>query len=260
MLLNDYLSCKDEAHAFIEPFGAQNIDLGQVWRILVFQLDATRNAPHSSGDACSFDLRITSTIDTCLKDEQIPAISAVRGDKLVTLAVFDSAPCDCVRETVTKLAQLVQAECADTRVVVGVSSPRVSPFYPAAPFQQALESARSAAEGMGVVNGVVLFDESGIRFKLLEGQSGEVLAMMCGRFIQPLAQYDLQNHSALLATLRTYFENNMSIQQTSPALHIHRNTLRQRLRRIEEVLNIHLDRTGDVLEVFVALRASELLN
>ena len=45
----------------------------------------------------------------------------------------------------------------------------------------------------------------------------------------------------LLSTLLTYFENNCQISNTAKKLFIHENTLRYRLQKIEELLNLKLD-------------------
>jgi len=48
------------------------------------------------------------------------------------------------------------------------------------------------------------------------------------------------------------------VHETAEALYIHRNTLHKRLRRIEELLDVRLDVMDDIVEIFVALRASDL--
>jgi len=107
---------------------------------------------------------------------------------------------------------------------------------------------------------VVLFEEMSARFRLLDGQSSEALSDVYARTIAPLAQVDDTRHTYLVATLKTFLDNNLSLSQTAVALYIHRNTLQKRLRHIEELLDVDLDELGDVVELFLGLRAGALLD
>ena len=49
------------------------------------------------------------------------------------------------------------------------------------------------------------------------------------------------------------------LNDAAPALYVHRNTLHKRLRRIEELLDVRLDRMDDLLEVYAGLLASDLV-
>ena len=67
------------------------------------------------------------------------------------------------------------------------------------------------------------------------------------RYIKPLKNYDQQNNTSLLKTAISYFTNDMKKKQTSDNLFIHVNTLNARLERIEEVLNIDLFSSKDIV-------------
>lgn len=56
-----------------------------------------------------------------------------------------------------------------------------------------------------------------------------------------LARYDEQHRSELLATLSTYLKQFGQIAAAASELHIHHNTLRYRLKKIEEISGIDLD-------------------
>jgi DNA-binding PucR family transcriptional regulator len=100
---------------------------------------------------------------------------------------------------------------------------------------------------------------AGGRFRLLKGQSDESLQSLCERLVVPLVEHDRQHHTSLLPTLRTFFDNRLSAHHTADALFIHRNTLGKRLHRIEELLDVDLAQIDDVFELYLALRAAELL-
>ncbi|PSW18529.1 XRE family transcriptional regulator [Photobacterium sanctipauli] len=57
----------------------------------------------------------------------------------------------------------------------------------------------------------------------------------------------------LLKTLKTYFAQNCDLAQTCQALHIHRNTLRYRLERIEQETRLNFNNISDTTLLYLAL-------
>jgi purine catabolism regulator len=71
-----------------------------------------------------------------------------------------------------------------------------------------------------------------------------------------LLDYDEAHRSDLVATLRTFLEENRSWQRTSTRLHVHKQTLVYRVSRIETLTGRSLSDTGDVAELWLALQAA----
>lgn len=61
------------------------------------------------------------------------------------------------------------------------------------------------------------------------------------REIKLLRQYDLNNETTYVDTLRTYLEKRMNAVQTAEALYIHRATMVYRLKRIQEIAGIDFE-------------------
>lgn len=70
----------------------------------------------------------------------------------------------------------------------------------------------------------------------------------------------LREHEHLLTTLRCWFASDANNGATALELHLHRNTLRYRLNRIEELLGLTLSSPRAITNVQLALVADELLN
>lgn len=58
-------------------------------------------------------------------------------------------------------------------------------------------------------------------------------------------------HGDLRATLRAWFEHDLSPQRCASALHVHRNTLRARLERIEHVTGLELRRVPSLVQLYL---------
>ncbi|NKX56052.1 PucR family transcriptional regulator [Arthrobacter mobilis] len=61
------------------------------------------------------------------------------------------------------------------------------------------------------------------------------------KLLAPVVAYDQQHTGALLATLRTYLDSDCHPSRTCHRLFIHRNTLAQRIRKLESLLQVRLD-------------------
>ncbi|MNN21558.1 Purine catabolism regulatory protein [compost metagenome] len=81
---------------------------------------------------------------------------------------------------------------------------------------------------------------------------------MYRRVIGSLADYDAQNGSHLIHTLKVFLEQNRSWQKSAQALYVHKETLVYRLRRIEEISGRSLDDTEGVVALWIALRSMDI--
>ena len=76
------------------------------------------------------------------------------------------------------------------------------------------------------------------------------------RVLGPVLEYD-QDHGALLMnSLRTFMEENRSWLKAADRLHIHKQTLVYRMRRVEELTSRKLSNTADVADLWLALQAA----
>lgn len=61
-------------------------------------------------------------------------------------------------------------------------------------------------------------------------------------------------HEPLLRTLKAWYVHEMHMANTAEALHIHRNTLDYRMRRIQELCGVNLSNTADRVHLYLALQ------
>lgn len=82
--------------------------------------------------------------------------------------------------------------------------------------------------------------------------------MAADRVLGPLLAYDAEHSTDLRRSLAVFLEHNRSWQRAAEALHVHKQTLVYRMRRVEQLTKRDLRATGDVVELWLALRAREL--
>ncbi len=263
ILLDDLLSRDEVDRDLSQRLLDHGIDLDHAWRVVVCWVDHFALAPgeEQPGERESYRLKteLQAALEASLTAHRIPCISMVKGEAVVALCVFDGLEALEVHDRLVELRQAISDRLPQLVTSLGASSSARGQLGPAAAFRQAREAVRAAGQGIAVLQRVVLFEMAGGRFRLLKGQSDESLRSLCERLVVPLVEHDRQHHTSLMPTLRTFFDNRLSVHQTADALFIHRNTLGKRLHRIEELLDVDLAQIDDVFELYLALRAAELL-
>lgn len=98
--------------------------------------------------------------------------------------------------------------------------------------------------------GIMHYQEIGVN-RLFIHQTQEELLSFVNEVFQPLRN-EKTKHQLLEETLLVYIKQNGSVGETAKQLHIHVNTLYQRLRKIEEKLTISFQNAEDVLKLQLA--------
>ena len=75
--------------------------------------------------------------------------------------------------------------------------------------------------------------------------------------ISKLIDYDRQYGQEALLTLKAYVERSFNIKRAAEKLHVHENTMRYRVNRIEEIMGIELDNSRSIFELVLALTLLE---
>ena len=91
---------------------------------------------------------------------------------------------------------------------------------------------------------------------LLAGAPQEAILAYCTQAVEPLRLVDEGRHMEYEKTLRTYLNCGNDMVRTSKVLYIHRNTVVQRLRRIDELLgtDVNLPEVrNEYMNIFAAL-------
>jgi purine catabolism regulator len=251
-----------EFHEIAERVEEQGLDPWSPWRVAVAMVIVGSGGDQRRRDARKpHDLEdlLIDTIDHFFSLRRVPFLDTLRGTSAVVIWSSPDPSEPAARALLTELRAALDEGLAPHVAIVGSSAPLIGFGGTGKALQQAEESLLAASQGAGADH-IVLFEEMSARFRLLDGQSSAALSDVFSRTIAPLARVDDTRHTYLVATLKAFLDNNLSLSQTADALYIHRNTLQKRLRHIEELLDVDLDELGDVVELFLGLRAGALLD
>jgi PucR family transcriptional regulator, purine catabolism regulatory protein len=103
------------------------------------------------------------------------------------------------------------------------------------------------------------FSDLGTYQLLLSLQEPEALKTFAASVLGPLDEYDEAHGGHLLPSLRAFLERNARWEAAAAELYVHRHTLRYRMRKVEELTGRDLTSARDRMELFLALRARDLL-
>ncbi|WP_329144974.1 PucR family transcriptional regulator ligand-binding domain-containing protein [Streptomyces sp. NBC_01456] len=159
-----------------------------------------------------------------------------------------------------ELLRLVQEPLArglsdDGRLTVGVSAA----VHSAEGLRGALEEARHARRVAAARPGRVCaagHEELASHVLLLPFVPDDVRRAFTARLLDPLREYDRKHRAELIPTLEAFLDCDGSWTRCATRLHLHVNTLRYRVGRIEQLTGRDLSRLEDKLDFFLALRMS----
>lgn len=129
--------------------------------------------------------------------------------------------------------------------------------------RHSFHEARCALEATAFANGtapdVASHRDLGAFTLLLSVQDGEALRLYTESVLGPIENSDERYAAELLRSLEAYIERNGHWERAASDCYCHRHTLRYRIKRIEDLTGRDLSRANDRVEMWLALRARELI-
>ncbi|MEO3871371.1 helix-turn-helix domain-containing protein [Nonomuraea sp. B12E4] len=177
-------------------------------------------------------------------------VAAADADGAVAVVPLRGRTADALADRLRAGAEVLAA-LPGTRVCVGLSGALTG----AAAVQGGVEEAghaRRLAEARA--GGVVTSDEIYTHALLLATVPAGVRRSFAARLLSPLLDYDRRHQSELVRTLGVFLECAGSWHACAGRLHVHVNTVRYRVRRIEELTGRNLATMADRVDFFLALR------
>ncbi|MFF9019010.1 PucR family transcriptional regulator [Streptomyces eurythermus] len=230
--------------ARVEWEGGRQVDGGQVAQSL---LEEVLVDPLATGPEPSDRIAVAHTGDEAVALVPLPSVTAEHdGSEAGLLA--DSL-LQAVREPLS--AGLDD----DGRLTLGVSAA----VHSAEGLRGALEEARHARRVAAARTGRVCaagHQELASHVLLLPFVPDDVRRAFTARLLDPLKDYDRRHRAELIPTLEAFLDCDGSWTRCATRLHLHVNTLRYRVGRIEQLTGRDLSRLEDKLDFFLALRMS----
>lgn len=105
---------------------------------------------------------------------------------------------------------------------------------------------------------VMAYDDLNTHLLLLGRQDHETLRRFSSAVLGPLRAHDAARGGGVETSLRAFLDHDCHWAATAAALHVHVNTLRNRMARVAELTGRDVNRTEDLVDLFLALQADAL--
>lgn len=178
-------------------------------------------------------------LQASLLEHSLDAVAFAYDQDVIVIWPSDQGPLDQPvnrRRANVLIASLVSGGARD---LLPVASPTVGVILPEV--RQAVIAARETLRGIGNLKGkqeIVWYPESSLAELLLSSMSSSRVLEFCNRCIGPLIEHDREKGGDFLRTLETYLEHDCSVNSAAEVLFIHPSTLKQRLKKMEKLLEI----------------------
>jgi len=229
----------DDVRDRLAPFG-----IGERAVVLAFELGDTAAAEPTLGEF--------------LSNQNRPAVVAphAAGRRELLCAVVDGDEGDPL-ELATQARTALESVHGPTRAATSRSLPTER-------VRHSFHEARCALEATAFANGaapeVASHRDLGAFTLLLSVQDNEALRLYCESVLGPIEDSDERYAGELLRSLEAYIDRNGHWERAAGDCYCHRHTLRYRIKRIEELTGRDLSRANDRVELWLALRAKELIS
>ncbi len=229
-------------------------DLGR--RSRVFLVEA---APNGHGDPPASPETFYGPVADRARDWSPQCLVAMRGGSVVVVAPEDEGVEDAPATFEDELREALGARLPDTvlNVAVGSLCEQIGDYR---------DSYLAARRGLDLLR---LLERPGETFSfrmstldsmLLQANRPELVVRFIARYVEPLDRYDEQHTSELRRTLETYYQAGSTLEEAARRLHVHVSTLRYRLKKASQLLDIDLRRESPAaLDLQIALRAARVL-
>jgi DNA-binding PucR family transcriptional regulator len=169
---------------------------------------------------------------------------------------------DIAADVMYRLAETVREECASATGDMSTSLGLGRTHDGAAGVRQSYREAEHALEMGRRLLGPgrqASFSDLGLHRLLFAMAQHPELSDYYRGTVGDLLAYDERSSAELMTTLDAFFAANGSPTETAQRLHLHRNTVLYRLRRIEEVGHLRLDDPATRLNLHLCLRIRDVL-
>ena len=183
-----------------------------------------------------------------------------RSDRIVLLVPSDGSMQESQRvEAIAQsILQTAAEQMKNTQMHIGWGNP----FEKLQDGKKSMEQAELALK-VGITSGRKKFfgyESLGFYKVLFNVSNRKELETFRSEVLGPLNDYDQRHKGELLPTLTAYLEDTENLALVAERLHIHRNTLRYRMQKVEELTGRNLNDTQDRMHLYFATVVDKYLS
>lgn len=256
------------AGAFVSPdsiaarAARMGLDLRAPCDLLVFRIDDFEEVAERLGETRTLDLkrRFADALQASIATQAPGAVLALQNETAIVLTPDhsrgDGAPGRDAQALARELLELVAVHLPEASISAAVGDDCSAPTD----YQESFRLAQAALDAMGKLGrrgDAIDARRLGVYRLLISAADPKELRDFAIRTLGPLLDGG-QQHRELLDTLRAYVDAGFNQREAARRSFVHFNTVAYRLRKVEELLGLHLNDSQSLLDVTFALRLAVL--
>lgn len=183
----------------------------------------------------------------------------LRSDSVILLLNQQGENSETTRKMADQIREVVKQRLEGLTVSIGIGNT----YQEIKDLRKSLKEAEQALSMLKATNSKDLtcfYKNLGVYRLLGKIQDRQELEDFCQETIGSLLEYDKVYKANLLVTLETFLRENCNSVRAAQALYIHRNTLKYRLQKIEEISHCSLETEENRFHFQLALKVSKFLS
>ncbi|SMC64445.1 PucR C-terminal helix-turn-helix domain-containing protein [Papillibacter cinnamivorans DSM 12816] len=197
---------------------------------------------------------ITAIAEKTAKDIREPFITfPYQENRIFVLIDYEEEEMD---SFLTRFSEEVKRQAPALQLHMGVSSNQTGIHEQSANFEKAVSAMEMAKKRN---EKIAYYDRLGVYKMLYALNDKSILRDYYRDVMGKLEQYDRDNNTKLMQTLRIYLENNGSLLLVSEKQYTHRNTVTNQLKKIETITGLNPFELEDKVKFYLSLYIKDIL-
>lgn len=201
---------------------------------------------------------ICQFIHTLFENEHIPILSSSYTKNIIALVNVNNTSLDTLNTLFPQILNYIKENYPNYIVNIGIGTRQKSLEKYKLSYEQASKCINLAIK-QKQKNMIYYYAQLGLYQLFYDINNKTLLENFVHNILYSLMAYDKKYNTNLIQTLEVYLNKNCNLNQTAETLFIHRNTIKYRLQRIEEITNTSLDDAFTRLNFFNAILIKKFL-
>lgn len=201
---------------------------------------------------------ICQFIHTLFENEHIPILSSSYTKNIIALINVNNTSLDTLNTLFPQILNYIKENHPNYIVNIGIGARQKSLEKYKLSYEQASKCINLAIK-QKQKNMIYYYEQLGLYQLFYDINNKTLLENFVHNILYSLMAYDKKYNTNLIQTLEVYLNKNCNLNQTAETLFIHRNTIKYRLQRIEEITNTSLDDAFTRLNFFNAILIKKFL-
>ncbi|WP_081682762.1 helix-turn-helix domain-containing protein [Marmoricola sp. URHB0036] len=203
--------------------------------------------------------KVLRLIETTITERLPGTVASQAGDKLTAAVTCQPDARDKLAKAIAEARRRVARSAQGVTFSAGIGS-IASSAEEYAVSHQAAEQCADLLHRLGRRGDAIAKEDLGLLGLFVDNQRPEELLVVAEGILGPLRHHDRDaRDGGLLATLGTYLDTDCNVRESAERLFVHANTVKYRLKRVEEICDLNLRSHDDLLKVTMARMIYKLL-